>query len=554
MLLLLVLAGSLPLFSQVVKYANHKERVVAITDRSLFVAGEAVHFSAFLLSDDEVNGTALSKVLYCELIASDGKKISGDKFPVNDRFASGMLTIPEETVSGVYFLRFYTRFMRSGTTAGYKNILLKVVNPDKTEVLPGNNEISTREPDSSGSGEQNNGWSIDLGQGKTRFVPRETVSISIKQKGMQKKSLMSSLSVVPAIAASHFMLSEKPFADTVKHEFWYPETRGLTLSGRIIDKGKEKTVPGLKVNLSIIGDKDILVTHSDSAGRFFFPLPEYTGGMDIFLSADEREGTVPEILIDNDFCPRPLNLTSPRFHLSEGEVKTAYHLAVNTRVSTFFRVKEQVPASIDSSVPLSFYGYPRQVIPIDKYIELPTLQEYFTELSLSVKLRKSGGKKQFWFISNQPEMKMFDPLLMVDWVAVNDIEKVLSISPLALDRIELVNSTYIKGNTLYGGIVSFVSKKNNFAGIDLPASGKFINYKFYTESFETLLNNAPPAHVPDARNTLFWAPVVDFGDDGTTNVSFTSPDTPGDYLILLTSINSDGTTSVVKETFTVTAK
>ena len=42
------------------------------------------------------------------------------------------------------------------------------------------------------------------------------------------------------------------------------------------------------------------------------------------------------------------------------------------------------------------------------------------------------------------------------------------------------------GNITYGGIISFVSRKNNFAGIDLPKSGTFISYSFLEDCTETI--------------------------------------------------------------------
>ncbi len=42
-----------------------------------------------------------------------------------------------------------------------------------------------------------------------------------------------------------------------------------------------------------------------------------------------------------------------------------------------------------------FYGHPSVVIQFDDFIKLPTLEEYFTELTPQVSLRLSGGKRRF---------------------------------------------------------------------------------------------------------------------------------------------------------------
>jgi hypothetical protein len=130
---------------------------------------------------------------------------------------------------------------------------------------------------------------------------------------------------------------------------------------------------------------------------------------------------------------------------------------------------------------------------------------------------------------------------------------VLALSPKALDRIELVNAPYIKGNITYGGIISFVSKNNDFAGIDLPASGTFINYKFLEACSENISRGPIPANLPDSRNTVYWNPDIRLSDKGSTDIHFTVPDTPGKYIILLRAISSSGLQVVGREEFEVKA-
>jgi hypothetical protein len=341
-----------------------------------------------------------------------------------------------------------------------------------------------------------------------------------------------------------------PVKDT-GNAVYYPETRGITLTGQLIEKESKKPVRGARVNLSIIGDKDILVMRTDTAGRFFFTLPDYYGKMDVFLSADELPDIKPELLIDNDFCSRPVSLASPPFILTDEERAAAYKLAVNSRVSAVFRQDTLRYDSLAEGNKNSFYGKPSEILQMSKFIDLPTLTEYFTELPGMVKLKKIKGKKQFRFYDAIDEMSMYPPLMLVDWVAVNDIEKILSMAPGEIDRIELVGSLYIKGNITYGGIISFVSKKNNFAGIDLPTSGTFVNYRFLEEPSASLHAAPVSLNIPDARNTLYWDPDLAFSPEGTATVTFMAPDTPGDYWILLRKMMKNGSVVTSREMITV---
>jgi hypothetical protein len=177
---------------------------------------------------------------------------------------------------------------------------------------------------------------------------------------------------------------------------------------------------------------------------------------------------------------------------------------------------------------------------MDKYIDLPSLSEYFTELPLEVKLRKSQGKRYFRFTSTQAEMVIYDPLVLVDWVAIDNTDLVLEISPRNIERIELVNAPYVKGDMIYGGIISLVSRKADFAGIDLPSSGAFINYEFLSDCPDSGPAAPSDAIFPDARNTVYWDPDLIFDAKGMANAVFTAPDTPGKYVMILSAVNRDG--------------
>ncbi|MFH1159519.1 MAG: hypothetical protein V1733_01045 [bacterium] len=527
------------------------ERIQVCTDRTMYMSGEKVLFSAVIFNIKDLFAEEFSRTFYCELITPDGKKIAGRKYLLQNSSGQGCLTIPEETISGIYFLKFYTRFMRNISTDEYKYIMLKIINPFKTEVLSGNDAFDTTDLAGNNVEVLASDQSLNILSGKKTFSPREEIRLNIRGntgKGLPAKLC---LSVIPESTYEDPFFPDKNKLNTANNGVYLPETRGISLSGQLIGKESGKPVPDAKVNLSIIGDKDILVVRTDSSGRFFFALPDYNGNKDIFLCADDLPDITPEILIDNDFCSKPVYLSSPLFTLNEAEMKAAYKLAVNSRITSMFRENIMAGDSPGEENNTPFYGEPSDVLLMEKYIDLPTLGEYFTELPVAVKLRKGQGRKQFRFYTTQADMSIYDPLMLVDWVAVNDIEKILAMSPLEIERIELVDCPYVKGNITYGGIISFVSKKNDFAGIDLPTSGTFVNYRFLEECTENIPPGPSPGNIPDSRNTVYWNPAVQTNDDGTAGISFPAPDTPGKYYILLRGMSLTGEVVLTEEMIVV---
>ena len=527
------------------------ERIQVCTDRTMYVSGEKVFFSAVVYHLNENVKTEFSRIFYCELITPDGKKIAGRKFLLQNSTGQGCVTIPQETVSGIYFLKCYTRFMRNAGTHQYKYVMLKIINPFKSEVLTGNYAHDTTVQEGNSMKLPGTDESMTIISGKNTFAPREKVRLSIIGNTGKEPPAALSLSVIPESTYNDVATMADRNPNGSGTGLFLPETRGISLSGQVIGKESGKPVPNARVNLSVIGDKDILVVLTDSNGRFIFALAPFHGNRDIFLCSEATGSVTPEILIDNDFCSKQVYLHSPRFALDAEESKAALKLAVNSKITAIFNkdtLSHDYPGE-ENKTP--FYGKPTEVLEMENYIDMPTLDEYFSELPVMVKLKKVRGKKHFWFLNAQADMALYDPLVLVDWVAVNDIEKVLAMPPQTIERIELVNTLYIKGNITFGGIISFVSKKNDFAGIDLPASGKFINYNF----LDTCSGNvpSPPLHrnIPDSRNTVYWNPAVQTNTQGVAGISFTVPDTPGRYYILLRATSKSGEVTLTKETFFV---
>lgn len=510
-----------------------KERVFVITDRNLYATGETLSFSALIKpAEDSIPG----KVLYCELVTPGGKQVSAGKYPIQNTKSSGTLLIPGNLFTGIYFLRAYTRFMRNEGPSSFSYVQLKIINPDRNEVEA--NPASGVPFDSlriSHAVENTDGLIIKADK-KQVFV-RDTVHIIIKPLEKYKPENLT-LSVVPEGSLGDESILMPSLKTSSEKDFIYPEARGITLTGYVMEKELERPVKGIRINLSILGEgKDFMSMRTDSSGRFYFSIPGYTGYRDLFLSVEDTISLNPMILIDNDFCPTPFQINTGTFYLSAEEREAAYKIAVNSRVTEYFKDSVDSGEGKNVSYDQAFYGTPEQTLYMDKYIQLPDLEEYFNGLPAWVKVRKRHGRTYFKVLGPQTELTEFPPLVMVDLVAINDPEKILALNPRNIDRIEIVNSLYLKGDEIYGGILNIISGKGDFGGISLPSSGVFIRYEFLNRS-EADRYQVPGPDKPDARNTLLWIPDLDPANG--SDIPFIAPDTPGRYSIVLRGFNKNG--------------
>lgn len=541
-LFILLINAIIPdLRSQEVDTGLTGERIEAFTDRTMYVSGEKIRFSVYADFNDDLIPKYTSRIMYCELITPSGVRITGGKYLLNQHTGDGALTIPSEVISGNYYLKFYTRGMRNCGPGCYTYLSIKIINPYKTDVLSGNTSPSgTTEPSPKSVTNATGDSGARIICRKHSFKPREEITLDIQGKFPEKNPVKMTLTVVPEFTFRDSITLIPTHHCNDSGGYWVKETRGISLTGKLLAKESGKPLSDFRINLSIIGDKDFLAMNTDSSGRFFFSLPDYSGNRDIFLSTASLHGISPEIFIDNDFCSKPITLPFIPFSLNKEEKMAAYKLAVNQIVTASFEPDSLLPVVAGPASKVPFYGNPTNVIDLRKYIDLPTLREYFTELPVIVRIKKSDEKQQFRFYLAEGEMAMYNPLVLVDWVVVEDIEKILAMPPDEIDRVELVSAVYIKGSITYGGIISFFSKKNDFAGIDLPTSGTFINYGFIEPAPDSIKQGSLRPNIPDSRNTIYWDPAFQTDVDGSATVKFTAPDTPGRYRATLRVLHKNG--------------
>lgn len=106
------------------------EKVVVVTDRELYISGEKILFTAKVIVEDGNSDSDLSKVLYVELFKEKSAIVQA-KFRIENGLVQGYIQLPNELLSGNYYLRAYTMLMRNGKPENFFNTLIKVVNPER---------------------------------------------------------------------------------------------------------------------------------------------------------------------------------------------------------------------------------------------------------------------------------------------------------------------------------------------------------------------------------------------------------------------------------------
>lgn len=522
-----------------------------VTDRTIYIAGEEINFRVFNQCSDSLKMINWSKTFYLELISPQGNSQGQEKLPLDNSGAAGTIQVPSDLPSGTYYLKGYTRWMRNYGPASYSYLGVEIVNPYIRSVLP----VDTLSE-----------FSIPVI--KERSGSNAEGIFSIKMEGITgRRSLMElelqaspndrPLDLCISVIRQGARESQWTSVPGLTENRWsridlLPETRGVSLSGKV--EFSESGLPAqfAVVYISELGhEREFYCNYADSTGRFRFAFPDRYGEEELFISADHPEQNELELFIDQDFCTEPILLPSFHLQVDQSNFELISELSENAQITTQYYPQQP---KVDNNVPpvSFFYGSPSAVISFDDFIRLPTMEEYFAAVIPQVSIRGPSGRKKLRVLGDHPDLDIYAPLMMIDGVAIPDPGSVLSVSPRNIERIEIVDAPYIRGNITFGGIINLISRNDDLGLINLPESGILINYKMFDPPPRDNRDwHITDKNLPDVRNTLYWDPKMVLAPGMDTTIRFYTSDVKGEYQVVILGYDRGGEYTREVSSFTV---
>ncbi len=123
----IVLFVSVNGISQVVQF-DKEEHIELLTDRLYYVSGETIWYTAYYSMDKDYPET-LSKIMYVELFDNNLRVVASQKVEIHDGLANGKILISEQSITGYYILRAYTRYQENKPISQMATVVLSIVNP-----------------------------------------------------------------------------------------------------------------------------------------------------------------------------------------------------------------------------------------------------------------------------------------------------------------------------------------------------------------------------------------------------------------------------------------
>ena len=532
--------------------AQIREEVDCFTDRSLYLCEELIQFRGRVTHSGPTGTGPWSSVLYVELVSSDGKRVAWGKFPIHEQVATGKIRIPANLLTGHYYLRSYTHWMRNWGPESFTYLSLRIINPQRSELYPLSSAETTKQLPSVRVDSES---TLELFKPGSSFTRGDSVELDILVSGGQlPDSLGGCFTIVPlGMAPSTTQYSEQVSRENF-HLNFLPDRFGPSLSGTVqyLD-GSTEGLSSAVIHFTLMGkNAGYFVCRSDAMGKFNVGLPMWSGKLEIFVQPEGPDNEAVEVRIDQDFDPRHIQFPDSKFTLTDLEIKWAAIMARNVQLSGIYGQTDTLSRH-DSLEHISmFYGAPSFSVDLDQYVLLPTLREVFLNLVPSVTPTTRKGKTTLLIESVNPSLSLYETLVMVDQVPVLDMEQFMSMSPAKIKQIDVIEDVYVKGDLRFGGVINLHSRDQDMAGIDLPEHSFFIDYMAMQQGhIPRVYSLRQDDQIPDMRNTFLWLPEHKLKKGSPARISFIAPDYPGEYVILFRGYNDQGELVLAESNFEV---
>jgi hypothetical protein len=284
---------------------------------------------------------------------------------------------------------------------------------------------------------------------------------------------------------------------------------------------------------------------TDEQGIADFYVKNLYGRNELIIQTDPRKDSVYKFeLLD----PLPLQNdgdTSKRKFSSEASFTIADAYRRTAQIQNNFladKINQGILEPIDST---PFFLRPVKTYLTDEFTRFQTMEEVLREYVVEVVVRRREAQLQLEIVNALRKEFLPNPLLMIDGVPVFGSDKILRYDPLKIQKIDVVDTRYFYGPSLFPGIVNFTSYEGNLPDFELNPFALVVDHngieyqrQFYHPQYETAdqLNS----RVPDFRNVLTWEPNLATNDDGKAKLRFYTSDQPGTYRVDVQGIAADG--------------
>lgn len=324
-----------------------------------------------------------------------------------------------------------------------------------------------------------------------------------------------------------------------------PEINGHLITARLTNTQTGDVAKNVMAFLSVPGKRVQLSTSkSDSEGMLYFGTKDMFGLGEIMVQTNTRMDSTYRANILTPFSDKFSSFTLPAYKVSASQAESIKNSNLSVQVQNVYHadaVKRFIDPGVDSS---AFFGEHSTLYKLDDYVRFTTMEEVLREYVMGVLVSRPRNHFKIT-VANSTGPLTGTPMVLIDGVPEFDMDKVFTIDPLKISKLNVVHEVYYLGPSVSDGVLSFLSKKGDLAGMEIDPKTVVVDYEgmqlqreFYSPVYET--EQQRNSRLPDFRTVLYWTPDAGTDSSGHRPISFYTSDQTGKYGVVVQGITPDG--------------
>ncbi|MBC6988092.1 hypothetical protein [Hymenobacter sp. BT491] len=348
------------------------------------------------------------------------------------------------------------------------------------------------------------------------------------------------------------------FSNKAPHFEFAPEINGHVVEGRVVNG--HTGAPAPKVGAYLASPSRLIRMYnatSDQNGRVRFETRDFFGSKELVLQTNTQRDSLYRVEIINPFSVKYTASAVPPLVFSESFRTELGKRSLQMQVQNAYFRKQLTMHRLPAADSTAFYGKPDETYKLDDYTRFKVLEEVMREYVPGVQVRLRNDGFHFMVLDNIRHVILNEnPMVLLDGVPVFDINKIMAMDPLKIQKLDVITSRYFQGSMIYDGLVSYTTYKGDLAGFELNPHALVQEYEgmqwqreFYAPRYETAAEKQ--SRLPDARTLLYWNPNVATSADGKKSLEFYTSDHAGKYLVVIQGLAENGLVGSRRFTFEV---
>lgn len=547
-----------------------QETIFIHSNTTTFLTGETLYFKLYCLNPLNNKVSAISKIAYVELIDNEKKSLQKNKIFLDKGIGTGDYFIPTTLKTGNYKVVAYTKWMLNNVNSQKYAIDIFIINPFQTQEPNDNITFDITNPAKSNTAIQTtnantaNAKRIDFLFDKESYYTREKVSLKLKhltetiEKGNYSVSIRKTdqIPTLQQLTASEFAKkTTENYVNTPNSLNYIPEIRSELITGNLTSKNN-RDIANKSIALSLPGKEYVLkIVKTNAQGKFAFLLDQFPNFPNAILQVIDENRNDYTVNLDPfpNFDASSLQFTS-KLNLSPELKKDIEERSTASQIqNAYYQIKKD--SLVTEAVMNPFFTTIEKSYVLDDYTRFPTLKENIVEVIVELYYRRNNGKYQLHIRNNQKDLEMYGPpLVLVDGLLIQDPSDLFDYNMANVNRVSLITEPYVYGPNLYGGLVSFETKNNEFS--ENYAKKYLKTTEIQRPNPEKVYNNPDYSpgnklqRVPDYRYQLLWKPDIKL-DTKEETLSFYTSDIKGNFEVILEGFTENGQPVYVSKNITV---